>query len=1406
MNKLYKRRLFTKLVPVALGVSLLSMPSTAEDTEIYFGTTSADPNASILPNVLFVLDTSSSMNQIVAGTGKSRLDNMKDALKNVLGTMNNVNVGLMRFSNPGGPVLFPMANINADAADVEGTSNAASVTIPISEANDDAEQSEGTGNVDLNSLDLDLEQSFDPQLVGVRFQNVGVPQGVTITNAVIQFTADGNDSDDDADAVIAAEDADTAAPWGNSSGTKLTDRVLTTAAVTWEMPEFVTGDVYASADISSVVQEVVNRSGWCGGNNMAFVIDTVDDERDAVSYEQAPGSAPVLHIEWDPASVPAGGGCIKQTLSAQVQTSTDDAEERGNGNMNLTSSDLELVRDSGLQTVGVRFRNIDIPQNATILDAELEFEVDEANNTNAVSVQIHGQDPSEPETVFTSAKNNITGRLKTASSVAWPTLPTPPVNSKLVSPDISVVVQEMVNDTDWVADEDMVFILSDAGGNGKRTMEAYDGEPAAAPVLRVTYQAQVTATSGGAVKTVRQRLTEIIDELQYKSGTPIVDVAYEAALYYRGEAVDYGKQRGGISTSRREFTRVSHPASYTSGNVIRQAACTDNNLNAVACRDEEIDLSPVYQSPLKEDCQANYIVLLSDGTPTVNTSVSKVEAMIGTSCAGSGNGKCSTEIVDFLRNQDQSSTLPDDQTIKTFTIGFNLVGDPQYLKDMATVGGGQFFSASTATQLANVFQNIFAEILEVPSSFSAPSLSVNAFNKLFNRDTVYFALFEPSETQAWEGNIKKFRICTDPATQNGCVIGDVIDADEVPAIGADFKIKGDARSIWSTTADGPEVTEGGAGSQVPAAASRTVLTYTGSDDSPNSPIALTVGSAHEFIKSNASVTKTLLGDPAMTDARRDNIMDWGRGQDIDDEDGDSDTTENRWAFSDPLHSRPVTVTFGGTEANPIIKIFVGTNDGGIRMINDATGEEEWILYPPEILDRLAALRADGAGDKIYGVDSTPEVFTVDVDGDGIIEPADGDKVQIFIGMRRGGKNIYAFDVTPASTLTTTTSGQITPKFMWRIIGGTGDFVRLGQTWSQPMLANIRSGNASGTGSEQRTVLIFGGGYDEVYDNEFAPASPTNIGNALYMVDTDDGSLIWWASNVGSGASLELPGMDFPIPSDLALLDSNGDFEIDRLYAVDVGGQVWRLDLDANLKLNNNGATAGARLAAIATAGGTPPIDERRFFFSVDVAEVRDEFFSVEKDYDVVTIGSGYRAHPNDLDVQDRLYLFRDYMIDDLVTVDASGVSTNYPLCNNTANPTDPPLLQVCLDGSSNVRPLDESDLQDVTANLIQDGDASQVAAEQEALRISNGWYIVLKENDGSFVGEKVLAKSIIIDGTVFYTTFTPAIVNPTNPCAANEGAGTLYAVDLLNGGAEFDFNNNTTLEKADRTFNVGGGI
>src|SRR5207302_9521625 len=104
--------------------------------------------------------------------------------------------------------------------------------------------------------------------------------------------------------------------------------------------------------------------------------------------------------------------------------------------------------------------------------------------------------------------------------------------------------------------------------------------------------------------------------------------------------------------------------------------------------------------------------------------------------------------------------------------------------------------------------------------------------------------------------------------------------------------------------------------------------------------------------------------------------------------------------------------YGGTSTNPIAKLFVGANDGTIRMINNDTGVEEWAFMPQEVYGLQYQLSQDADSDHVFGIDGTPSFWVKDINGDGVIDPAAGDRVYMFIGMRRGGRNIYAFDVTP----------------------------------------------------------------------------------------------------------------------------------------------------------------------------------------------------------------------------------------------------------------------------------------------------------------------------------------------------------------------------------------------------------
>ncbi|GJL78480.1 MAG: hypothetical protein NPINA01_14690 [Nitrospinaceae bacterium] len=174
------------------------------------------------------------------------------------------------------------------------------------------------------------------------------------------------------------------------------------------------------------------------------------------------------------------------TVDIRIAASSDDAEERSTGNMSLSSSDLEMVFDSGgNQTVGLRFTGVNIPPGSTILSAYVQFQVDEVN-TGATPLTVQGQNSANPAT-FTSAGNNITLRPLTTASVPWSPAPWNSVGEAGLdqrTPDISSVIQEIVNLPGWASGNPLAVII---GGTGERTAESFDGTPSAAPLLHIVF-------------------------------------------------------------------------------------------------------------------------------------------------------------------------------------------------------------------------------------------------------------------------------------------------------------------------------------------------------------------------------------------------------------------------------------------------------------------------------------------------------------------------------------------------------------------------------------------------------------------------------------------------------------------------------------------------------------------------------------------------------------------------------------------------------------------------------------------------------------------------------------------------------------------------------------------------------
>jgi hypothetical protein len=170
-----------------------------------------------------------------------------------------------------------------------------------------------------------------------------------------------------------------------------------------------------------------------------------------------------------------------------VSDNLDDAEERANGGVALGSGDLELVFDKGgNQTVGLRLNEVTIPQGATIIDAYLQFTVDETYSPpdTSLTIQAEAVDNAAP---FTSADFNISSRTTTGAAVGWspPTWDTVgAAGPAQQTGDIAPVIQEIVNRPGWTSGNSLAIIIT---GSGERIAESHNGGSTVAPLLHVEY-------------------------------------------------------------------------------------------------------------------------------------------------------------------------------------------------------------------------------------------------------------------------------------------------------------------------------------------------------------------------------------------------------------------------------------------------------------------------------------------------------------------------------------------------------------------------------------------------------------------------------------------------------------------------------------------------------------------------------------------------------------------------------------------------------------------------------------------------------------------------------------------------------------------------------------------------------
>jgi len=181
-------------------------------------------------------------------------------------------------------------------------------------------------------------------------------------------------------------------------------------------------------------------------------------------------------------------------IEIRVATGSDDVEESSTGWMYLDSTDLELVYDGNNQIVGIRFKGVNIPKDANITNAYIKFVVDETT-TSATTLSIRGE-ANPNAAAFTAADRNVSSRSKTTNAVSWSPASWLALGAIQQTPNLAPIIQEIIDQSGWVSGNSIVIIFS---GSGSRVAQAYETNPAKAPLLRIEYDMPTNATNTPAM-------------------------------------------------------------------------------------------------------------------------------------------------------------------------------------------------------------------------------------------------------------------------------------------------------------------------------------------------------------------------------------------------------------------------------------------------------------------------------------------------------------------------------------------------------------------------------------------------------------------------------------------------------------------------------------------------------------------------------------------------------------------------------------------------------------------------------------------------------------------------------------------------------------------------------------------
>ena len=499
-----------------------------------------------------------------------------------------------------------------------------------------------------------------------------------------------------------------------------------------------------------------------------------------------------------------------------------------------------------------------------------------------------------------------------------------------------------------------------------------------------------------------------------------------------------------------------------------------------------------------------------------------------------------------------TNQLNNTHKVKTFAVGLNLSGSTANYTTLAKQGGTTApLYASNETELLAKLTDAIKQAISGRLTFTTPAV----MSDVSKGDFIYQSTFEYEKNKQWKGSLKKYKL-----NSNGTF----------------------GNAIW----------DAGTKLNSKSASSRNVWTLHGGATGINN-----------FTTSYRDSLKSLMfPSQSPTNTQVDNLINFIRGVDTYDQDGDSNKTESIHKLADIYHSDIAIVsppeasttisseanaqkrdsyyrsqnnynnfktgnTCGGACNNRKEIILAGANNGLLHAFDTSNGEELWAYLAPNMIGNLEKIPSNNANvtNAIYGIDGSPivkDIYYDDTPNDGKNNPAW--KTIALVGLGAGGHGYFALDITDPESPThlfaienDATNQAIKhwdkdgSKNEFGYAGGSidanMDYRKLGEAWSTPRIIRVKHNN------KDKWVAVFGGGYN-------GSVNP-NYGSAVFVMDLEDEGRLLQNIDITDASSSNIVNS---VPADLTVITADGtdkaNYNGAMIYAPDLEGKITKINL------------------------------------------------------------------------------------------------------------------------------------------------------------------------------------------------------------------------------------------------------